>query len=648
MTNLLIATAVAVATNRSPVVVEASRLDRTTLEIPSAVRVIGSEEIAASGARDVVDLLAKEVPGLHVRHLGAGNLALAEVAMRGYGENGHGRTLVLVDGERLNSPDMNVPNLSRIAMNSVSKIEVLGGAQTVLQGDGASAGVVNVITEPQTYERKSYAEVHVGSWGTVGAALGTRGGIAEDGVKYWADGSYDRSDGYREHSGYDIWNLNGGIKKEWESGTSLRVSGFYNDSQYDLPGALTYGEYKYDPRQSHATEDRYHRSTYGFNMTFNAQLNEENALKVTENFSNRKMWAHQKGTGWVSDNEYDIYSFRILTEWINTSRLFGFDDEFVLGVQHSADLLDGLQKNGYTRQNPDYCRQSMDYYAQDTFRFTDWFALQLGGRYSRSWAFNDLCEKKRRNDNLGAFDAALVLNPTDDSKVYVKESRFYRNPFLDEVPGRYDAGYNWVNTRILAPETGWTMEFGADWDLTEELAVGADVYFTRLEDEIFYNVVRYNNENSEDPTWRRGFDAYVIWERDKLAGLSVAASFVKATFDGGAFDGNHIPLVPEMTVSVNGRVWLWNDCFVFGGYRYQSDMYSCSDFNNEYDKMGWSNVFHVGVTYEPTFVSWMEGFKFSMAVDNLFDESYCDYATYGSQYYPGAGRCLTFTVRYEF
>ena len=648
MTTTLIAAVFSVATNLPTVVVEASRLDRTPLEIPSAVHVIGQDEIASSGTHDAVDLLAKKAPELHVRHLGAANPALAEVSMRGYGENGHGRTLILVDGERLNSPDLNVPNLSRIPLNGVSKIEVLGGAQTVLHGDGASAGVINIITEPQTYDRKTYAEIHGGSWGSIGAALGTRGGIAEEGIKYWADGSWDHSDGYRDNSGFDLWNLNGGIKKEWENGTFLRVSGFYNDSRYDLPGALTYKEWKDDPQQSHATEDYFHRATYGFNATFNAQLNDENAVKVTGNFSNRKMWAHQKGEGWFSDNEYDIYSYRLLAEWINSTRLFGFDNEFILGAQYTADLLDGAQKSNYTSQDPDYRRQAMDYYAQDTFHFTDWLALQLGGRYSRAWSYNNLCEKERRNDNLGAFDAALVLNPTDDSKIYVKESRFYRNPFLDEVPGRYDAGYNWVNTKILAPETGWTTEIGAEWDITDEVSVGADAYCTWLEDEIFYNAITYNNENSEDPTLRRGFDVHAAWEREKLAGLSVAASYVKATFDGGSFDDNLIPLVPEMALTVNGRVWLWDDCYVFGGYRFQSGMYSCSDFNNEFDKMDWYNVFHVGATYEPTFVEWLEGLKFSVVVDNLFDEEYCDYATYGTQYYPAAGRSFTFTVRYEF
>ena len=264
MSTLILAAATAVATNLPTVVVEASRLDRTPMDVPSAVRVIGREAISASGARDAVDLVSKVAPEVHLRRLGAGNPALADVSMRGYGENGHGRTLVLVDGERLNSPDMSAPNLARIPLAGVAKVEVLGGPQSVL------------------------------------------GGIAEDGVKYWADGAWDRADGYRSQSGYTLWNLNGGIKKDWASGTYLRVSGFFSDSQYDLPGSLSWNEWRVAPQHSNASEDRFRRTTYGFNTTFNAQLNEENAVRLTGNFSNRKMWGYQQGQGWFADNTYDI------------------------------------------------------------------------------------------------------------------------------------------------------------------------------------------------------------------------------------------------------------------------------------------------------------------------------------------------------
>ena len=81
------------------IVVEASRADRTALEIPAPVRVITREEIAQSGAKD---LLERKTSSLNIIRTGAGNPALAQVSMAGWGENGFGRVLVMVDGQRLN------------------------------------------------------------------------------------------------------------------------------------------------------------------------------------------------------------------------------------------------------------------------------------------------------------------------------------------------------------------------------------------------------------------------------------------------------------------------------------------------------------------------------------------------------------------
>lgn len=126
MNTLLLAAVVAtnsVVTAELPaVIVEASRLDSTPMEIASSVQVIGRDEIVASGATDLSGLLMKKAPQLHLRHVGAGNPALTEIAMRGYGENGHGRALVLIDGEKLNSADMMTPDLSRVALGSVDQI----------------------------------------------------------------------------------------------------------------------------------------------------------------------------------------------------------------------------------------------------------------------------------------------------------------------------------------------------------------------------------------------------------------------------------------------------------------------------------------------------------------------------------------------
>ena len=246
---------------------------------------------------------------------------------------------------------------------------------------------------------------------------------------------------------------------------------------------------------------------------------------------------------------------------------------------------------------------------------------------------------------MWACDVALVWNPAEDAKVYAKASRTYRNPFMDEIP--YDPR-TWTPAGLLDPEHGWNAEVGFSWRAAEEFSFGGDAYYTALQDEIFYDAVHGNNVNSDDETARRGFDLHAAWERDKLAGLSLAFSYVKATFDGGTFGRNLIPLVPETALAANGRVWLWDAAWVFGGYRFQGDMTSVSDFGNDFAAVGWYGLFHVGAAYEPDFADWVRGFKLTATVDNLFDESYCDYATYGANYYPGAGRSFTVSIRYEF
>ena len=45
---------------------------------------------------------------------------------------------------------------------------------------------------------------------------------------------------------------------------------------------------------------------------------------------------------------------------------------------------------------------------------------------------------------------------------------------------------------------------------------------------------------------------------------------------------------------------------------------------------------------------YLKGFTFAFDVANLFDKNYANYSTYGSAYYPGAGRSCMFSVRYEF
>ena len=87
-----------------PMEVSALRLETASKNLPARIQVLDQADIEQSGAVDLVELLRREA-NLQVRST-SGNSARASVAMGGFGENGGLRTLVLLDGHRLNAIDM--------------------------------------------------------------------------------------------------------------------------------------------------------------------------------------------------------------------------------------------------------------------------------------------------------------------------------------------------------------------------------------------------------------------------------------------------------------------------------------------------------------------------------------------------------------
>ncbi len=126
------------------VIVEASRSNDTRPDMNKNVFIITAEDIAASPGKNLTELL-KSVPGVHARV----NSSQKDqtIDMGGFGEAAQTNVLILIDGRRLNLPDLSGADLSLIDVNTIERIEVLQGANTVLYGDNANGGVINIVTK---------------------------------------------------------------------------------------------------------------------------------------------------------------------------------------------------------------------------------------------------------------------------------------------------------------------------------------------------------------------------------------------------------------------------------------------------------------------------------------------------------------------
>ena len=636
------------------VTVYASRIDDTRDVMPAGVQVFDAKAIAASGARDLPELLKKKA-GVDVHALN-GNPVLTQVAMRGFGENAFGRTKVVLDGEELNNVDMNPPNLTRIPLGSAERVEVIHGPSPVLYGDGAVAGVINVTTDTRDYEKKTRLTGKVGTQSTFGGNVQTKGGFEEEGVLYNASYDYVHSDGYRRRSEYDVQTINAGVRKNFDNGSSIGLRANYQNALYELPGSLSYDQWKNGRKSAGSVYDDAMRIwSYGLSLDSKLKIADDQWIYLDGAFADQ--FRNNRSPSSVKDLEYDYYSYKLSPRYVNEMDVFDFGNKFTVGLDFRFDQYwENHSKYYGSVVKRHFSRDRYAAFVHDEYFITDELSVVAGARaesIANRWARYGGLSENHSHDWMGDYELGLVYRPIDGLKTYVKGTRFHRSAFCDELSYTRDGMF-------LEPETGTSLDIGAEWEFLDEFTFDVNGYGSIMQDEIFYNpYTTYAssawggywagyNVNSPSKTRRIGLDTGLSWLRDKFAEASVRYGVINADFGSGQYHGCDVPYVPHHRIRLEAGYWIIDDLEIKGGYNYVSSQYLAEDFANEGRRLPAYSLFDIGVYYEP---SWAKGWRASLVVDNLFDRNYCDYAFWGGTtgyYYPACGRSAMFTLSYEF
>ncbi|HEX6162935.1 MAG TPA: TonB-dependent receptor [Vicinamibacterales bacterium] len=130
------------------VTVTSSRGDREVRQIPLHVETLSRAGIEQSNVLSTGDALASAV---NVTPVGNGPFGVRP-RLRGLDST---RMLVLVDGERLNTArqatDRTGAEVGLIAPDTISRVEIINGAGTLMYGSDALAGTVNIITNETAF-----------------------------------------------------------------------------------------------------------------------------------------------------------------------------------------------------------------------------------------------------------------------------------------------------------------------------------------------------------------------------------------------------------------------------------------------------------------------------------------------------------------
>lgn len=655
------------------VVVTATRDVAPVLEVPANVTVINALEIEESGAGNIVDLLASRA-NIHVKTYN-GNPSQAFIDLRGFGENGFGKTLVLLDGRRLNRIDMASINWLQIPLQMIERIEVVRGTHSALYGDGAVAGVINIISKKGETENRVSGSFMVGEHGVHGERVGVVG--SADRLSYALNGEYQADDGWRDRSSYKAWGGGANISYDVSDAIGVSVGGSYNKTEFEMPGALTEAEMSVSRTQIQPARSWLPPAWGGWPATSPAHTADEseneyvNAYGLLEGsfgdagdlelnvvFGNKEILTDMPS--WYSPSQYnrvDIDTFGFTPKYILSTDRFGWRGKIIAGVDYYKESLAVDQYLDPARSqhawDSEVNKDSLGWYLRNEYSPVDKTIIGVGYRNER------VSYEGRKTQVLGApsgtpfaktekthqeeaFAVDFTWLPADTMKLYAKLATLYRYPFAEEQV----SFYGWADgfNLSLNPETGRSCEVGGNYSPLKGLNLGLTVFQVTMEDEIVWDNGLNMNVNL-DETSHRGVEISFAYERPEVFALQADYAYHLAEFENGLNRGKELPMVPNHQVSASLDILLPHALHVVPEMQYVGSSFLGNDYDNSSDELESYTVFNLFLRYA---AAWRgHDYKAFVGVKNIFDSAHesigfendpNDGAAPANTFYPSAGR----------
>jgi len=637
-------------TTLDEVVVTATRGPKDIKTVPANITVITADEIAGSGASSLVELLEGQA-NIHFRTF-SGNVSQAQIDLRGFGENGFGRTLVMLDGRRLNRLDMSSINWTQLPLEQIERIEVVRGSGSVLYGDAAVAGVIHIITKKGTVDPSITAALQIGEDGFHNESAGIIG--SSERFSYSVNAANQQTDGWRDRTAFQSYG--GGFQLEYDISDNVSISGgvSYNETNFELPGSLTSSELAQDRTQSQPghTGDESEIKSQNANLLVEGSFGNLGDLEVNLVYGDSETiitmlsyWPPAQFS--ISDSD----SLGVQPKYILESNHGYFSNQLVTGVDIYHETLTVDKYSDAARQNKthstDLERDTVGWYVRDEISINSNYILSGGARIERAEIHGrsvtlatSTVDFDAEKDHKGeVFELGATWLPKENMKFYTRYSTVYRYPFVDEQATFYGYGTDTFLNDIEAEE-GQSLEAGFEINPVQDLTVGLNLFQIDMEDEISWNELTFRNENLDD-TRHRGLEMFFEYKLPEIVILQVNYTYQESTFESGPNNGNDVPLTANILFAASLDLTLPYDLHLIPGLHYVDDSYISQDFDNNTEKLDAYTVVDLLLRYKKTIgQGQLTAF---LGVANLLDEEYSTHGTDGqgwgdNTFYPSPGR----------
>ena len=635
------------------IVVTPYRYGKELGKVAASVSLITQEDIKNSNAESVLDIL-RPVPGLVVRdYYGTGTKASLD--LRGFGEQGGMNVLVLVDGRKVNEIDLSGVDWTQIPLYQIERIEVMRGGGSVLYGDNAVSGVVNIITKKGQGKPHFEFQNEIGSYDTNKQNLFFSG--SKDALSYSFSGSREGTHGYRKNSYYKAEDFASKLTYDIAPEFSLRFSSGFHSSDYGLPGPLSDVNLQtMSRRSSKYADDHAKDKDYYFNIGANREFGDFGNLDLGLSFRRKDVDTFFLSSYPAPFNptfKNRIDTLGITPKYVLKKNLLGRDNELIAGIDYyRSDFSSDNYNHSDSLQNfTDINKISLGYYLQNEFYLLKNLAFLSGYRYESAKYEFDYHDNSAMNQDIDqdlkpkqkAYKFGLVYDYQKGSSLFLALNRGFRLPAADEYFSVWSTPP--VNTN-LKPQISRDYEVGIRHSFNPDLKCDLALFRMNLENELYYNPATFTNENY-DKTRHDGlelaFDAKII----KNIGFLGNYTYTKSFFRGGAYDKKNIPMVPRHKGSLGLRFLLPKNISLNLSCNYVGERYFINDQANSFSRLNGYLTADLNISYTYKDCALLVG------VNNLSDKEYsefgiCNSFTGAKNYYPSPGRNFALKLECKF
>ncbi len=564
-----------------PLTVLSSTLQIDELSAPQSYEIYDSNDIAKTSVSTLYEFL-NNYTSLNITP-SYGNPLSQRIDMRGYGGNGYQNIVINIDGKRLNNIDMVPQLLSSIQPQSVERIEILQGSGSVLNGDGANAGVINIVTKKGNLKELT---MYGGVYNTYGAQLNLS--HTDELVSATASAQLYSTDGDR-HIDSDQ-NRN---KQRLTNGLldiavtpldelEVRVGAAISRVQASYGGPMSLSELKENSTQPGSgygwgpspSEQKYDSDRFSGGATYD--MGERVSL-------NLDLSTEDKTSNFLTYNSIYKYNYKTLRATIDyRGSLFALHGGF--------DMFDGARDakaSAYKNAN-ETSKTNRALFAMLKTGFGA-HTFKLGVRSEEvDYDYSDQNSSLEQSHRLSAVEFGANYRLSDKRSIFVSYAHSYQAPDVD----RFFSGDGKSSkfNEFIDPMSADSFTVGFN-HIDNTLKFKTKLYYTLLKDEIYYyadrSFVASTNTNIDNST-KYGLDIYTKWQADEFLALSFNYNYIIATIDdetynGEKFSGNTLPGVSEHNLKMNIELQATQNTLLLLSQTYRSGAYALDDFNNSFE-----------------------------------------------------------------